>query len=226
VDSDEPARRLEIQSSVKSIVESSDKWLGRLRTRQFRVRLAISFLTLVLAIFIAAATILGYIVITHGVAYLTTIFHKPDQAGPIAIAIILAGLLSGFATYFLLKRDHNAQLKELSSVIAEMKKIEGERSNAGGEGITEKALSLTDKILTLLPDLVRKRNQDSLVFGIVALILVTTFGGNFAVGILAGVIVWLYFRYETKRTYEQEISKLEEQKRVFEKRKNDFIETL
>ena len=38
-------RRQEIQSSLNSIVESSDKWLERLRRREFRVRLAGSFLT-------------------------------------------------------------------------------------------------------------------------------------------------------------------------------------
>jgi Flp pilus assembly protein TadB len=140
-------------------------------------------------------------------------------------AAFLAGLISGFATYFLLKRKHEAQLTELSSLITEMKKIEEKANGGGGEGITETALSLADKIVTLLPEIVRKRDQDSLLFGVAAFV-VALFGGNFAVAILVGVIVWLYFRYEFRKTYEQEISKFEEQKRVFEQRKTDFIETL
>ena len=54
-------RRQEIQSSLNSIVESSDKWLESLRRREFRVRLAGSFLTgsLVL-VAVGAAAILGF----------------------------------------------------------------------------------------------------------------------------------------------------------------------
>ena len=94
------------------------------------------------------------------------------------------------------------------------------------EAITENALYLADKILTLLPEQVRKRGQDSLLFGVVAFIVAEIVGRNLAVAILVGAIVWLYFRYEFTKTYEQEMSKLEEQKRVFEKRKKDFMETM
>jgi len=107
-----------------------------------------------------------------------------------------------------------------------MKKIESRTAGGeAGEGISETALSLTDKIFTLLPEMARKRDQDSLLFGVAAFVF-ALFGGNFAVAILVGVIVWLYFRYEFRRTYEQEISKFGEQKRVFEQRKKDFIESL
>ena len=111
-----------------------------------------------------------------------------------------------------------------------MKKVEEEQqkkaNGGGGEGITGDALSLADKIVTLLPELVRKRNQDSLLFGVVAFIVAALVGRNIAVAILVGAMVWLYFSYETRKTYEQEISKFEEQKRVFEQRKKDFIDTL
>ena len=103
-----------------------------------------------------------------------------------------------------------------------MKKTNG----VGGEGITEDALSLAEKIMTLLPELVRKRDQDSLLFGVVAFIVAGIVGSNLAVAILVGAMVWLYFRYETTKTYEQETSKFEEQKRIFEQRKKDFIATL
>jgi hypothetical protein len=158
-----------------------------------------------------------------------TLFQNRNLAYSLASSVALAGLTSGFATYFLLKRKHDARLKGLSSLIAEMKKIEEQQKKAndgGGEGITEDALSLADKIVTLLPEIVRKRNQDSLLFGAVAFIVAAVVGGNLAVAILVGAMVWLYFSYETRKTYEQEISKFEEQKRVFEQRKKDFIETL
>jgi hypothetical protein len=46
------------------------------------------------------------------------------------------------------------------------------------------------------------------------------------VAIIVGVLVWLYVRHRTKKSYEHEMSKYEEQKRVFEQRKKDFIGTL
>ena len=54
-------RKQEIQSSLNSIVESSDKWLERLRRREFRVRLAGSFLTGSLVLMaVGAVAILGF----------------------------------------------------------------------------------------------------------------------------------------------------------------------
>lgn len=127
-----------------------------------------------------------------------------------------------------MRRRHESELKELSSLINEMKKrmAEAQQSPGSGRGFTEEALSLAEKIMTLLPELVRKRNQDSFLFGIVAFIFTVTLSGNLAVGILVGVIVWLYFRYETRKTYDKEISKFEDQKRIFELRKSEFLESL
>jgi hypothetical protein len=218
-------RRQEIQSSLRSVVETSDKWLGRLRTRESRVRLASSFLTTILVFLVVGGGLAGFL---FSQGQLSTLLQHPTLASSVAGAILLSGLAGGIATYFLMKRRHEAQLKELSSLITEMKKKMEEEQKAngnGGEGITEDALSLADKIVTLLPEMVRKRNQDSLLFGVVAFIL-ALFTGNFAVAVLIGVIVWLYFRYEFGKTYEKEISKLEEQKKIFEQRKKDFIETL
>lgn len=213
-------RKEEIQSSLSSIVETSEKWLTRLKKRETRVRLASAFLTTVLIVFVLGVSSLSYIIIRYGFDYLKAVFNNPNQAGPFAISVFLSGIVGGVATYFILKGRHEEQLKELSSLIAEMKKADSQG------GITGVALSLADKILTLLPELVRKRNQDSLVFGLVAFVLTTALSGNLGVAILVGVIVWLFFRYEFRKTYEQEISKLEEQKKVFDQRKNDFMETL
>jgi uncharacterized membrane-anchored protein YhcB (DUF1043 family) len=217
---EDPQRRAEIQSSLSSIVESSDRWLGRLKRRESRVRLASSFLTTVLVFVAVAAAVLIFTVAQNGWPYLVILFHDhPGVVASYAGTALLVGLICGFATYFLLKRRHDARLKELASLIAEMKQ-------ANGQGITEHALSSVEKIMTLLPELVRKRNQDSLLFGVVAFVLASIIGSNPGIGILIGVIVWLYFRYEFTKTYEQAILRLEEQKRVFEQRKKDFVETL
>ena len=128
----------------------------------------------------------------------------------------------------MLKKKHNARLKDLSSLISEMKSKVNDQQQKGnsGKGITVDALSIADKIITILPEMVRKRNQDSLLFGAVAFIIAAVIGQNPAVAVLVGVLVWLFFRYETKKAYEHEISKIEDQKKEFEQRKRDFIETL
>lgn len=226
-------RRQEIQSSLNSIVESSDKWLERLRRREFRVRLAGSFLTGSLVLMaVGAAAILGFY-LSQG-EEIDDFFEQQSLAFQFSLvgAAAAAGLISGILTYFFLKRKHDTRMKDLSSLITEMKKKtnEQQQNNAnvggGGEGITKEALSLAEKIVTLLPELVRKRKHDSLLFGAVAFIVTNVVINNLVVAIIVGVLVWLYVRHRTKKSYEHEMSKYEEQKRVFEQRKKDFIDTL
>jgi hypothetical protein len=194
-----------------------------------RVRLASAFLTTIL---VFAGVGVAVLVFLFSQGQLSAFLQHPNQSYSLISASGVTGLISGFATYFFLRRKHNAELRDLSSLITAMKsKMELEQqeqkpNGVGGEAITEDALSLADKIMTLLPELVRKRRQDSLLFGVVAFILVGIFGNNLAVALLVGVIVWLYFRYETRKTYEAEISRFEEQKRVFDQRKKDFMESL
>jgi len=227
-------RRQEIQASLKSIVETSDGWLGRIRTRELRVRLASSFLTTVLGFVALIVVVLGSFVVQHGLQYFSVLIQQ-DVAlvGGVTLLLFLGAVMSGIVGYYLLKKNDEARLKELSSLVAQMKKKmveEGQQekssSPAAGEGITENALFLADKILNLLPGLVRRRSQDAILYGMVAFILAGIIGQNLAVAILVGVIVWLYFRYETGKSYDQEIAKIEEQKRVLEQRKQEFLETL
>jgi uncharacterized membrane protein (DUF106 family) len=226
-------RRQEIQSSLNSIVESSDKWLERLRRREFRVRLAGSFLTGSLVLMaVGAAAILGFY-LSQGEER-DDFFEQQSLAFQFSLlgSAAAAGLISGILTYFFLKRKHDTRMKDLSSLITEMKKKTNEqqqKNNAnvgGGEGITKEALSLAEKIVTLLPELVRKRKHDSLLFGTVAFIVTNFVISNLVVAIIVGVLVWLYVRHRTRKSYEHEMSKYEEQKRVFEQRKKDFIDTL
>lgn len=224
-------RRQEIQSSLNSIVESSDKWLERLRRREFRVRLAGSFLTGSLVLMaVGAAAILGFY-LSQG-EEIDDFFEQQSLAFQFSLvgAAAAAGLISGILTYFFLKRKHDTRMKDLSSLITEMKKKTNEQQKnanvGGGEGITKEALSLAEKIVTLLPELVRKRKHDSLLFGAVAFIVTNIVISNLVVAIIVGVLVWLYVRHRTKKSYEHEMSKYEEQKRVFEQRKRDFIDTL
>src|SRR2546425_12568504 len=81
---DDTRRRQEIQFSLKSIVESSDKWLGRLRGRESRVRLASSFLTTILVFVTVGASVLGFVVSQYGWPYLTVLFQDRNLAYSLA----------------------------------------------------------------------------------------------------------------------------------------------
>ncbi len=122
-------RRQEIQSSLNSIVESSDKWLERLRRREFRVRLAGSFLTGSLVLMaVGAAAILGFY-LSQG-EEIDDFFEQQSLAFQFSLlgAAAAAGLISGILTYFFLKRKHDTRMKDLSSLITEMKKKTNEQA--------------------------------------------------------------------------------------------------
>ena len=115
-------------------------------------------------------------------------------------------------------------MEELSALIIEMQK--GAQQNVTSHGVIEDAISFVDRITTLLPELVRKRHQDSFLFGVVAFVISEVVANSFPVSVLIGAMAWLYFRYENSKTYEREISKLEQQRSAFEERRNNLMETL
>jgi preprotein translocase subunit YajC len=219
-DKDASDRLRSIQVSLNSIVDGSTRLLQRLRSRERSVRIASSLLTAFLGLGILA--IVGSIVSQSTLYYL--FFFHPRVGTAVLGSSFFAMVASGIITYLLLKRRNEARLKELSSLIIEMRKA-GQQS-VTGHGITEDAISLVDRVTTLLPQLVRKRRQDSLLLGLVAFVISEVVANSLPVAVLIGVLVWLYFRYENSRSYEREISKLEMQRRDFEKRRNDLLEKL
>ena len=227
-------RRSEIRSSLNSIVESASSWLSSVQKRESRVRLISSFLTTSL-VFVAVGLGLAAYFFSQGKLNFQDFSHNQVSMNEkflifsLGIASLVSGVASGIATYFLLKRKHNEELKGLSSLVVEMKDKMGQRydsSAEGGGGITADALTLADKIMALLPGLVRKRNQDALLFGAVAFIIANVIGNNAGAAIVVGVIVWLFFRYEAGKSREKEMSRLEEQRKIFEQRKKDFLDSL
>src|SRR5262249_34363440 len=111
------------------------------------------------------------------------------------------------------------QLVSLREVVLGMK------SSARGMSITSDALLEVDRMLELLPTLVRKRGHDSLLFGVLAFVVASIIARP-PIGIIVGVIVWLYFRFETNKTYDNQVSKLEQQKRAFARKKDEFLKDL
>ena len=215
----------EIRMSMDSIIGISEGWLDFLGRRQRQIRLAKSFLTAVLVCAGSAAVFLAIVLEQDSMAFFLA---HPETTLIILCSLLLVGSICGVAAYVLLGRRENPQFRELSELIERTKanrssKPEGE--STATPGITGSAMLETERMLELLPQLVRKRNQDALLFGIVAFVISSVLARP-PIGILVGTIVWLYFRYETNRTYEGQISKIEEQRMIFERRKEEFLKNL
>ncbi len=206
----------EILSSLNSIIGVSERWSEYLRRRQARVRLAKALLSGLLVWFGSNAVAVALILTSYSMEYFA---QNRDFVLATFGSLAVLGAIGGGVSYLLLGRRQNLRLGELSNLVAQMK------NNNESQSITETALSLAENVLTLLPELIRKRNHDALLFGIVAFIIASIVARP-PIGILVGVLVWLYFRFETSRTYEREISKFEEQRRNFEQRKKEFLESL
>ncbi|HME18471.1 MAG TPA: hypothetical protein VKF15_01900 [Nitrososphaerales archaeon] len=206
----------EILTAAASIVGISEKWVNYIAKRERHVRLAQAFLAAVLVLVASSAIIAGYILSQYSPSYFV---EERAKLMPIFEVVAVGSLLSGLGTYMFLRTRQDIKLQELTGLIASMKTNTKEHNGIGN------ALSLTDKMLSLMPEVVRNRNQDALIFGLVAFILGSVVARP-PIGFLAGVIVWLYFRHETRQTHDRELSRLEEQKRRFEERKESFVKSL
>jgi hypothetical protein len=208
----------QIRSNLDSIVDIAEKWLRRLRMRRNEVKLATAFLTTLLVLFGFAAFTFGYILTQYSISFFSL---HPNIILTLLALIAVASILSGVVSYFAFGRKQDAKLDDLANAINEIKKRNSETQGA----MSTDVLSLAEKIMTLLPELVRKRNQDSFLFGIVAFVL-TVIPAKPPLALLIGVLVWLFFRHEMNKDYEKEVAKFEEQKKIFEQRKQEFLETL
>ncbi len=210
----------EIKSNIDSIIDISEKWLVKLRRRRKQVKLAGAILTTLLVFVGSVAVALGYILSEYSIGFF--IQHRVI----FLIVLLAAGIIaifSGVASYMVQGRKQDKSLDELASLISQIKK---ELQNAQNQGpISADMLPLAEKILALVPEVVRKRNQDSFLFGILAFVI-TIIPAKLPFAILIGVLVWLYFRYEMNKDYDREIARFQEQKQLFERRKNEFMQTL
>ena len=215
---DKSALGQQIQSNLESIVDIAEKWLRRLRRRRKEVKLATAFLTTLLVFFGFTAFTFGYILEEYSFSFFSL---HPNVILTMLGLIAIASILSGVVSYFSLGRKQDTKLDDLANAINEIKKRNSENQGA----MTVDVLTLAEKIMTLLPELVRKRNQDSFLFGIVAFVI-ALIPAKAPLALLIGVLVWLFFRYEMNKDYEKEVAKFEEQRRIFEQRKQEFLETL
>ncbi len=120
------------------------------------------------------------------------------------LASIAIGIGAGVATY-LLRRRRGFKFAELGQLVEKMRQP-GASSEDG--------LHLMDMMHQAAFAVRKRRMTSALEYGILGFAIVTILGLNAGIGALAGVIVYLYFRYEALREYERGEERYENSKRA------------
>lgn len=206
----------EIMASVEAIGRIGSRWSRYIKRREKRLVLAKSFLYGGLVFFALVSALVAYVASENDFAYF--IAHR-EEFVPYFEASILLGLATLALSHFILSRRVEFKVRDLSELVDQLKE--------GSEGHEEawRALASTKKMLDVLPEIARPRTQDALVYGLVAFAMAAVIARAPA-GLLVGLAVFLYFRHEGMRTYQTELSRLEEQRRIFEEKMRSFAETL
>ena len=144
--------------------------------------------------------------VTLGVGAYTTIHGSAviDYILAAFLTSIVIGAGAGIATY-LIRRKRAFKFAELGVLVAKMKQ---------GGSSSEDGLHLMDAMHQAAFAVKKRRLTSAFEYGVVAFAIVTILGLNAGFGALAGVIVYLYFRYEALREYERGDERYENSKRA------------
>jgi hypothetical protein len=118
-------------------------------------------------------------------------------------AAVVIGVAAGLVTY-LIRRRRGFKFAELGVLLGKMK--------AGGVS-SEDGLRLMDAMHQAAAAVKKRRLDSAFEYGVVAFALVAIIGLNASIGALAGVIVYLYFRFEALREYEKGEERYEDSKK-------------
>lgn len=120
-----------------------------------------------------------------------------------ALAATVIAPIAGLVTY-VIRRKRRLKFAELGVLLNKMKQ--------GGVS-SEDGLHLMD-MMHQAALVLRKRKLDSAFeYGVISFILVGLFGQNAGIGILAGIIIYLYFRHEALTEYDKEEKRYEDSKK-------------
>ena len=141
-----------------------------------------------------------------GVGAITTI-HGSDVIGYLLaafLASIAIGAVAGVVTY-LVRHRRAFKFAELGQLVSKMKQ---------GGASSEDGLHLMDAMHQAAFAVRKKRLTTAFEYGVLAFAIVTILGLNAGFGALAGVIAYLYFRYEALREYEHGEERYENSKKA------------
>ena len=178
---------------LDEIVRDADEYYSYLKTKnvnETRVHVAVVSLVVWFASFAAiglsALALYGRMIYYVLVSFL--------------IAIVI-GAAAGLVTYM---RRRGFRFEEFGVLLKKVKE-------AGAS--SEDGLHLMDAMHQAALVAKKRKLDSAFEYGVVSFALVALVGMNAAVGALAGVIVYLYFRFEAQREYEKEETRYEDSKR-------------
>jgi len=116
----------------------------------------------------------------------------------VASGVIAAGIM------YVVRRQRASRFAELGALLANMKQ---------GRVSSEDGLRLMDLMHQAALTMRKQRLDTAFAYGVAAFILVSIVGLNAGFGALAGVMTYLYFRFEALREYEKEDERYEVAKR-------------
>jgi hypothetical protein len=183
---------------LDDIVQDADEYYNYLKEKhvqQTRLDAIVVSLTVWFGAFIALGV--GVYTTIHGSAVIEYIL------GAFLASIVIA-VGAGIVTY-LFRRRRAFKFAELGLLVAKMK-----QSGAS----SEEGLHLMDAMHQAAFAVRKRRLTSAFEYGVLAFAIVTILGLNAGIGALAGVIVYLYFRYEALREFERGEERYENSKRA------------
>jgi uncharacterized membrane-anchored protein len=130
--------------------------------------------------------------------------ENPSSSFIYCVSLVIGGSLLGLAIYF---QKKNQYIRKFAPMEKDLNRLKKTIWNHDTEkiGVVEETLRLMDQISELLPEIVRYRTGEAFTYGLVTFLLVGL--GDARIGLLAGLVVWLYFRHEKREEAEKEIQK-------------------
>lgn len=126
----------------------------------------------------------------------------PDLAWAFLTAVA-SGVLVAMIMY-MVRRQRGFKFEELGALLDKMK---------GGQVSSEDGLHLMDMMHQAVLTMRKQRLDSAIEYGIGAFILVSIIGLNAGFGALAGVVTYLYFRFEALKEYDREEERYEATKK-------------
>jgi ABC-type multidrug transport system fused ATPase/permease subunit len=182
---------------LSDMVRDADEYYAQLSRRHVsETRLHVAVVSIV--VWFAAFVVLGvgvYFTIARAmmIQYLLAAF----------LGAIATGVAAGTVMYAI-RRRRGFKFAELGALLDKMKV---------GKTASEDGLRLTDVMHRVALTARKQRLDSAFEYGVAAFILVSLMGLNAGIGGLAGVIVYLYFRFEAFREYEREDARYEDSKK-------------
>jgi ABC-type multidrug transport system fused ATPase/permease subunit len=179
------------------MVRDADEYYAQLRRRH------VSETRLHVAVVSAAVWFATFVVLGVG-AYVT--IRGAAVTGYLLAAFLVAvaiGVAAGIAMYAA-RRKRGFKFAELGDLLNKMRE---------GRASSEDGLRLVDTMHEAALTARKQRLDSAFEYGVAAFILVSVVGLNAGFGALAGVVVYLYFRFESLREFEKEDRRYEDSKK-------------